>query len=34
MSQVDDWLKIVRDGALLPEKDLRSLCEKIKELLI
>ena len=30
----DAWLEQVRDGCILPERDLRVLCEKVKELLI
>ncbi len=30
----DQWLETVKGGTILPEKDLRSLCEKVKELLI
>ena len=33
-SDVDSWLAHVRDGGLLPEKQVRSLCEKVKEVLI
>lgn len=31
---VDSWLEIVKDGKILPERDLRILCEKVKELLM
>ena len=30
----DVWIKTVREGGVLSERDLRVLCEKIKELLI
>ena len=30
----DAWIQTVRDGGILSERDLRVLCEKIKELLI
>ena len=33
-TEVDSWLAYVKDGGILPEKDLRILCEKIKEILI
>ena len=33
-SNVDAWLEMVKGGTLLPEKDLRQLCEKVKEILI
>lgn len=31
---VDAWLKLVKDGGVLPERSLRLLCEKVKEILI
>ena len=31
---VDHWLSIVKGGGILPERDLRILCEKVKEILI
>lgn len=31
---IDHWLEIVKSGGILPERDLRILCEKIKEILI
>jgi serine/threonine-protein phosphatase 6 catalytic subunit len=31
---VDRWLDTVKGGGVLPERDLRILCEKVKELLI
>jgi serine/threonine-protein phosphatase 6 catalytic subunit len=36
MSQgdVDQWLETVKGGHVLPERDLRILCEKVKEILI
>jgi len=33
-NDVDHWLKTVKDGGVLPERDLRILCEKVKEILI
>ena len=33
-SDVDSWLATVKDGGVLPERDLRILCEKIKEILV
>jgi hypothetical protein len=30
----DRWLEMIKKGTILPEKDLRMLCEKIKEILI
>lgn len=33
-SKPDEWLDMLRSGKCLPEKDLRTLCEKIKEILI
>ena len=30
----DQWLEVVKNGGVLPERDLRILCEKIKEILI
>ena len=30
----DRWLDMIKKGTILPEKDLRMLCEKIKEILI
>ena len=32
--EVDQWLETVKEGTILPEKELRQLCEKIKEILI
>lgn len=32
--KVDRWLSTVQAGNVLPERDLRLLCEKIKEILI
>jgi serine/threonine-protein phosphatase 6 catalytic subunit len=32
--KVDRWLSTVKAGNVLPERDLRLLCEKIKEILI
>ena len=31
---VDSWVQTVKEGGVLPERDLRILCEKIKELLV
>jgi serine/threonine-protein phosphatase 6 catalytic subunit len=31
---VDRWLSTLKEGQVLPERDLRLLCEKIKEILI
>ena len=31
---VDQWLDTVKNGGVLPERDLRILCEKVKEILI
>ena len=31
---MDRLLEIVKNGGILPERDLRMLCEKIKEILI
>jgi len=31
---IDSWLETVKSGKLLPEKDLRILCEKVKEILV
>jgi hypothetical protein len=33
-SDVDQWLDTVKGGGVLPERDLRILCEKVKEILI
>ena len=33
-SDVDSWLAHLKDGGLLPERTLRILCEKVKEILI
>lgn len=33
-SDVDSWLSTVKQGQVLPERDLRILCEKVKEILI
>ena len=36
MSQndIDNWLETVKEGTILPERELRILCEKVKEILI
>jgi|TARA_B110000305_G_C19304698_1_gene570971 serine/threonine-protein phosphatase 6 catalytic subunit len=31
---VDNWLETVKNGTILPERELRILCEKVKEILI
>ena len=31
---VDSWLATIKGGAILPERELRILCEKVKEILI
>jgi hypothetical protein len=31
---VDTWLASLKDAKCIPEKDLRTLCERVKELLI
>ena len=33
-TDIDNWLATVKDGGVLPERDLHILCEKIKEILI
>ncbi len=33
-SKPDEWLETIKSGKCLPEKDLRVLCEKVKEILI
>jgi serine/threonine-protein phosphatase 6 catalytic subunit len=33
-TNIDMWLETVRSGNVLAERDLRILCEKIKEILI
>ncbi len=33
-SDVDQWLTTVKEGTILPERELRILCEKVKEILI
>ena len=33
-SKPDEWLEAIKSGKCLPEKDLRVLCEKVKEILI
>ena len=33
-ADADKWLELVKGGSILPERDLRILCEKVKELLI
>lgn len=31
---IEKWLSMAKEGKVLPERDLRILCEKIKEILI
>ena len=31
---IDQWLDTIREGTILPERDLRILCEKVKEILM
>ena len=31
---VDNWLETIRSGTILPERELRILCEKVKEILV
>ena len=31
---VDSWLQTVKEGGIISERDLRVLCEKVKELLV
>lgn len=33
-TNIDSWLETLKGGGLLPERDLRILCEKVKEILI
>ena len=33
-TDVDNWLATVKEGTILPERELRILCEKVKEILI
>jgi serine/threonine-protein phosphatase 6 catalytic subunit len=33
-SNIDSWLDTVKNGTILPERELRILCEKVKEILI
>jgi serine/threonine-protein phosphatase 6 catalytic subunit len=33
-NNADEWLEMLKDGKCLPEKDLRILCEKVKEILM
>lgn len=34
VTNIDSWLDTLKSGGLLPERDLRILCEKVKEILI
>ena len=33
-AEIDNWLFSVKNGEILPERELRILCDKIKEILI
>jgi len=33
-ADIDSWLENVKNGTILPERELRILCEKVKEILI
>ena len=33
-TDIDSWLAYVKDGGVVPERNLRILCEKVKEILI
>lgn len=33
-ADIDGWLETVKGGTILPERELRILCEKVKEILI
>ena len=33
-SDIDSWLAVVKDGGLLPESVFRTLCNKLKEILV
>ena len=33
-SDIDSWLAVVKDGGLLPESIFRTLCSKLKEILV
>jgi len=33
-SNVDEWLESLKKGNPLPERELRKLCERVKEVLI
>lgn len=33
-NDIDNWLETVKNGTILPERELRILCEKVKEILI
>lgn len=33
-TDADRWLSLVKEGNLLPERDLRKLCELVKEILL
>lgn len=34
MQEIDNWLDTIQNGTILPERELRILCEKVKDLLI
>jgi serine/threonine-protein phosphatase 6 catalytic subunit len=31
--EIDHWLELLKNGKCLPEKDLRILCERVKDIL-
>ena len=33
-ADIDHWLEMTKNGTILPERELRIVCEKIKEILI
>ena len=33
-TDIDNWLETLKNGTILPERELRILCEKVKEILI
>lgn len=34
MVEIDRWLSVLREGNILPERSVRLLCDKVKEILI
>ena len=34
MGDIDQWLETLKGGRCIPEKDLRLLCDKVKEILL